>query len=253
MSEIIVHLDQQDHKDINLGQEDAQELNLNNAHAVYGGLDFETKETESGIVKYNSETKKYSTLTPDSEVSEGSDNIVTSDAVKKYVDEFGGAIDTVSINGKVQPIDKNKNVNIEIPTKISDFENDGDGTSRFVTESFVEGEIKKIVGFAPEDLDTLEETANKIVENQQKVEDALKNTKQYTAGEGLNLTEEGEFSIKPATERYFGGLRVWEDDEGYLCFATEDWVAFKNKLENGTLKVLGVYNTTFNDGTLVLK
>ena len=108
MSEIIVHLDQQDHKDINLGQEDAQELNLNNAHAVYGGLDSETKETESGIVKYNSETKKYSTLTPDSEVSEGSDNIVTSDAVKKYVDEFGGAIDTVSINGKVQPIDKNK-------------------------------------------------------------------------------------------------------------------------------------------------
>ena len=156
MSEIIVHLDQQDHKDINLGQEDAQELNLNNAHAVYGGLDFETKETESGIVKYNSETKKYSTLTPDSKVSEGSNNIVTSDAVKKYVDEFGGAIDTVSINGVIQPIDENKNVNIEIPTKISNFENDGDGTSPFATEDFVKNNVPDV------DFSEIEEQINDV-------------------------------------------------------------------------------------------
>ena len=158
-------------------------------------------------------------------------------ATKEFVRLNGGKIDSISINGVKQEIDENKNIDLK----------------GLATENFVKEKVKEVVGFAPEDLDTLEETANKIVENQQKVEEALKNAKQFTAGEGLKLSEEGEFSIKPATERYFGGLRVWEDEDGYLCFATEDWVAFKNKLENGVLTINGAYSATFSNGTLVVE
>lgn len=197
MSEIIVHLDQQDHKDIHLGQKDESKINLGNTRAVYGGLDFEATETDSGYVKYNSDTKKFTTTKPDVDVLEGSENIVTSDAVKKYIDK----------------------------------------------------EIKKVVGFAPEDLDTLEETANKIVENQQKVEEALKNAKQYTAGEGLNLTDGGEFSVASATETKLGGLRVWEED-GYLCFSTEPYMAFVNSMNDSMLTMSGVWLAQQEGSTL---
>ena len=34
-------------------------------------------------------------------------------ATKEYVEEHGGKINTISVNGQIQPIDENKNVNIE--------------------------------------------------------------------------------------------------------------------------------------------
>ena len=55
-----------------------------------------------------------------------------------YVDEHGGAISSISVNGVEQPIDENKNVNILVPTKTSDLINDGDGDgSNYATEEYV--------------------------------------------------------------------------------------------------------------------
>lgn len=48
-----------------------------------------------------------------------------------------GKIDTISVNGEAQPIE-DKNVDITVPTKTSDIENDGDGESPFATEDYVD-------------------------------------------------------------------------------------------------------------------
>ena len=40
-------------------------------------------------------------------------------ATKEYVEEYGGKIDSISVNGTPQPIDQNKNVDITIPEYIA--------------------------------------------------------------------------------------------------------------------------------------
>ena len=52
-------------------------------------------------------------------------------------------IDSISVNGTTQTI-TNKNVDITVPTKTSDLTNDGDGTSNFATESYVDTNGGKI-------------------------------------------------------------------------------------------------------------
>lgn len=49
-------------------------------------------------------------------------------ATEQYVEENGGKIDTISVNGTQQEI-INKNVNISVPTKTSELENDSDFTT----------------------------------------------------------------------------------------------------------------------------
>lgn len=70
-------------------------------------------------------------------------------ATKSYVDTNGGKIDTISVNGTAQTI-TNKNVDITVPTKISDLTNDGDGTSgsRMATEAVVDSKISTAVASA---------------------------------------------------------------------------------------------------------
>lgn len=46
-------------------------------------------------------------------------------------------INTISVNGATVAPDANKNVELTVPTKTSDLQNDGDGTSDFATESYV--------------------------------------------------------------------------------------------------------------------
>ena len=192
-------------------------------------------------------------------------------------------VDYISVNGQNIPPDKNKNVNIVIPTTTSGFKNDGDGTSPFATEDKVQDKFNELIGLAPETLDTLEEIAEAIKENEDFVDtlDALVNTKAdktalqetnsavmsnsqeienvrnsiqyYHAGEGLSLDSENKFSVVPATKQTLGSLRVWEDEDGYLCFSTELSSGFTNIYENGILKMIGAYNATLNNGTLVLE
>lgn len=62
---------------------------------------------------------------------------------KDYVDQNGGKIDTISVNGTQQTI-TNKNVDIPVPTATSDLTNDGDGASNFATEAYVQQNGGKI-------------------------------------------------------------------------------------------------------------
>ena len=45
-------------------------------------------------------------------------------ATQEYVEENGGKIDSISVNGTPQTIDTNKNVDIDVPTALSDLTND---------------------------------------------------------------------------------------------------------------------------------
>ena len=45
-------------------------------------------------------------------------------ATEEYVDENGGKIDSISVNGTAQTIDANKNVDIDVPTALSELTND---------------------------------------------------------------------------------------------------------------------------------
>ena len=49
-------------------------------------------------------------------------------ATEDYVDQNGGKIDTIKVNGTAQTITQ-KAVDITVPTKLSDLTNDGDGTT----------------------------------------------------------------------------------------------------------------------------
>ena len=153
MIDILVELDQKDQMTFDLGQSDQTAFNLGqgdqstfdlqNAQIVYAGLRWEEDPVDNGIVKYNTETQKYSTITPDDVVTEES-GIVSGKAIIDYVKENGGKIDTISVNGKNVEIDENKNVDIVIATKTSELTNDGDGASKFATEEYVDNNGGKI-------------------------------------------------------------------------------------------------------------
>lgn len=67
------------------------------------------------------------------------------DRVDEIVAEGGepNLIDSISVNGTTQPI-TNKNVDISVPTATSELTNDGDGTSNFATETYVQQNGGKI-------------------------------------------------------------------------------------------------------------
>lgn len=66
-------------------------------------------------------------------------------ATEAYVQTNGGKIDKIQVNGSEQTI-TNKTVNITVPTKVSDLQNDGDGTtgSEFATKAYVDQNGGKI-------------------------------------------------------------------------------------------------------------
>lgn len=69
----------------------------------------------------------------------GSDLSALQQTVEGIVAEGGepNTIDTISVNGTNVPPDANKNVALTIPTQTSQLTNNGDGTSNFATESYV--------------------------------------------------------------------------------------------------------------------
>lgn len=69
-----------------------------------------------------------------------------SDKVDEVIAEGGepNVIDSISVNGSTLTPDAQKNVNIEVPTSTSDLTNDGDGTSNFATEAYVDANGGKI-------------------------------------------------------------------------------------------------------------
>ena len=66
-------------------------------------------------------------------------------ATEAYVSTYGGKIDKITVNGTEQTI-TNKTVALTVPTKVSELQNDGDGTtgSAFATEAYVDQNGGKI-------------------------------------------------------------------------------------------------------------
>ena len=81
---------------------------------------------------------KVSDLTNDGDGTAGSEF-----ATKSYVDQNGGKIDKIQVNGTEQTI-TNKTVNIAVPTKVSDITND----SNFQTDTQVDSKIASAVASA---------------------------------------------------------------------------------------------------------
>ena len=87
---------------------------------------------------------KVSDLTNDGDGTAGSEF-----ATKAYVQSEGGKIDSIKVNGTAQTV-TNKEVDITVPTKVSELTNDGDGTSgsTFATTKDVDDKIDAAVSSA---------------------------------------------------------------------------------------------------------
>lgn len=72
------------------------------------------------------------------------------------VQQNGKSVGTFTANSS-----ENKTINIEVPTKISDLENDLN-LSSYATESYVDTKVSDLVNSAPETLDTLNELASAL-------------------------------------------------------------------------------------------
>lgn len=81
-------------------------------------------------------------------------------ATQAYVGTNGGKIDSISVNGTAQTIDANKNVDITVPTKVSDLTND----SGFQTASDVSGTITTALANSGDPYMTESDVADAIAE-----------------------------------------------------------------------------------------
>ena len=68
-------------------------------------------------------------------------------------------IESISVNGTDIPPDENKNVDITVPTETNDLINNGDGSSPFATEHYVDVDSKAFKPY-PEEFDTSHTTMN---------------------------------------------------------------------------------------------
>lgn len=66
-------------------------------------------------------------------------------ATQSYVQQNGGKIDTISVNGSQQTI-TNKNVNITVPTKVSDITNDSGFQTQSEVQALIDAELADITG-----------------------------------------------------------------------------------------------------------
>ena len=66
-------------------------------------------------------------------------------ATEDYVEQHGGKIDTISVNGTDQPI-TNKKVNIAVPTKTSDITNDSDYQNETEVQALIDASLEGITG-----------------------------------------------------------------------------------------------------------
>lgn len=101
--------------------------------------------TTTTLAYYDTEKKKVNATK--TEVQAVADDLTALDAKVDDIISEGGepnVIDTVKVNGTALVPDAQKAVDITVPTKTSDLTNDGDGTSNFATESYVQTNGGKI-------------------------------------------------------------------------------------------------------------
>lgn len=83
-------------------------------------------------------------------------------ATETYVQENGGKIDTISVNNSPQTI-TNKNVNITIPTNLSELTNDSGFQTQSQVQSLIEGELADITSIDYQVVNALPSTGQKGV------------------------------------------------------------------------------------------
>ena len=141
MADILVELDQADHKEFDLGQTASMEMDVGDVRAVYlGGIDYEEDPVDSGFVWYNEETKKYQTKEVDltSRVEKITEETTTPQVYAKNKDGSQTMLNAVQYyaddrNGLARFI--NGNLVVNTPTE------DGHAThKKYVDENFVSKE-----------------------------------------------------------------------------------------------------------------
>ena len=153
--------------------------------------------------KVNPDAQKNVAITTPTKTSDlsndgdGQSNFATED----YVEQNGGKIDSISVNNTPQTI-TNKNVNITMPTKVSDLTNDGDGTvgSSFPTtdemntaiESSIVGALKPKGTITFANLPPLTVT---YLNNMYDISDAFTTTADFTEGAGHSYPAGTEVAI----------------------------------------------------------
>lgn len=84
---------------------------------------------------------------------------------------------------------------------------------------------------------------------------SIKDLMALKAGEGIKIENNvisSTVKIESASEKTLGTIRAWVEDD-FICFSTEPWVAFKNKVEDtDILKIQGSQDVSQINGILVL-
>ena len=139
-------------------------------------------------------------------------------ATEAYVATNGGKIDKIKVNGTEQTIDTaDKSVNVTVPTKVSDLQNDGDGTSgsAFATEDYVDtngGKIDKIkVNGTEQTISAQDKSVNITVPTNLS---QLQNDGDGTQGSAFATNDDVETAINPAVAsayKYKGSVATVAD------------------------------------------
>lgn len=197
MADIIVELDQQDHLEFDLNQEDQRDIDLEQIKAVViGGIKYEEDPVDSGFVKYNAETDKYTTITPESTVTKDSDNIVTSKAIYDYVETH-------------------------VDAKIADLVN----SAPEMLDTL--GEVAKAI----QENETVIDALNGAIENKQ---DKLTSGENINIDEnGVISAVMPEQTLPVASKETLGVVRVWIEND-YLCFSTEEPMKYSRIFSENT-------------------
>lgn len=195
MANVILSLNEQS-KNITvlLDQKDQMVFSLGDAQLVYTDFKWESPNPASGFVGYNSTTGKYHTAPVDNEVTAESEHLVTSKAVFKFVEEISENMGG-DIPEHVQKITEadiqnwnNKADSGEIPHSTSGLINDGDGSSPFATEDFVEKNGGKIDSISINGTkQPIDNNKNVDIELPSNIAQTDKNNN-FTAGQTINGT-----------------------------------------------------------------
>ena len=81
-------------------------------------------------------------------------------ATESYVQQNGGKIDVIQVNGAARPI-TNKTVNIDVPTATSEITNDSDFQTEAEVQALIDAELADITGIEFEVVQTLPATGVK--------------------------------------------------------------------------------------------
>lgn len=108
MSDKIVELDQIDERNFDLGQEAEQQFDLGNPEVVViSGVRVQENPVDKGVAIYDQQDDELKTIVPDQEVTQNSENLVTSGAVYNYVEHHAGNVADVQVDDN-SVVDNNK-------------------------------------------------------------------------------------------------------------------------------------------------